>query len=318
MERPSHLFLSLLSYLFRFCVFFRNVLFQIKILPIYYSKKKVVSIGNIVAGGTGKTSFVALLAKAVGKPVAILERGYRAKRRQNKPVICNSVDQGDEAYLLARTLDFAKVIVAKKRKDSAKMAESMKVDYILLDDGMQHRYLHRDIEIVILHSSDLFGKNAFLPRGLLRDSPKRLKAANYIVINGVRSELEFLAAAKRIREYSNAKMIGTSYEIQNVKELENKKVAAFCGIGKPDEFYNLLHSIGCRIVLSETLADHAHFDNIDDFILKAHQCGAESIVCTEKDYVKLKNGRAIIPLRVALKVEYGAEAFEQLCQEIGT
>lgn len=311
-----HFFLYCLSLCYRVAIYLRNTLFDLKLIPSYRSKKKVVSVGNITCGGTGKTSFTELLAKKVGRPVAILERGYRAKKKKREPFLVSSPDEGDEAFLLAKKIDFAKVIVGRKRIDSAQMGEKLNVDYILLDDGMQHRYLHRDLEIVVVHYQDLFGGDAFLPRGLLRESPKRLKKADYIVINGVRTENEFLDATKQLQNYTKAPLIGVAYEVLNRAELQNKKVGAFCGIGKPSEFYALLHSIGCRIVENETLSDHAYFDGIDSFQRKAMRNGAETIVCTEKDYVKLDGRKGVIPLSVELVVHFGHPHFQNLINQI--
>ena len=275
-----------------------------------------MSIGNITCGGTGKTSFTALLAGKVGKPVAILERGYRARKKRKEPFLVSTPDEGDEAFMLSKKIEFAKVIVGKKRINSAKMAEKMAIDYILLDDGMQHRYLHRDIEIVVVHYQDLFGGGEFLPRGFLRESPKRLKKADYIVVNGVRNEAEFLEATDQLKYYSKAPLIGVAYEVLNKELLENRRVGAFCGIGKPKEFYALLHLVGCRIVESETLPDHAYFSGIDKFMNKAMRNGAETIVCTEKDYIKLDKKNGVIPLSVELVVHFGKPHFLNLVASI--
>ena len=293
--------------------FFRNQLFDFKLLPIYKSAKKVVSIGNIVCGGSGKTSFALLLAKSVNLPLAILERGYKAKVRRKEPFVVGSADEGDEAYLLATKNPLATVIISKKRKFGAQMAEKLPVHYIMLDDGMQYRYLHRDIEVVILHYKDIINAPWFQ-----RESPKRLKEAHTIVINGVGTPSQFQSARQYVERFSKAPVIGVAYEAINRDELENKKVAAFCGIGKPNEFYSLLESMGCTIVLRQTLADHAHFERVDHFVERAKKIGAETVVCTEKDYVKIKNTNGITPLIVELKVKFGGEVFEQLCQEIAT
>lgn len=305
-----HSFLWLLSQGYRGAVFVRNCLFDLNIISSFHAQKKVVSIGNIVAGGTGKTSLTELIAQEIHRPVAILERGYRARKKRREPFLVSLPEEGDEAFLLAQKLPFAKVIIGKKRKESAKLADVLDVDYILLDDGMQHRYLHRDIEIVVLHYRDLFGGHAYLPRGLLRDSPKRLKKADYVVVNGVYTEQEFRAIP------ITTPLIGVFYEILNKGELQNRKVGAFCGIGKPEEFYALLQSIGCEIVEKKSFPDHSYFEGLEAFVQIASQKGAETIVCTEKDYVKLKATRGITPLKVKLEVKFGKEHFAQLKETI--
>ncbi len=315
-KSPFHLLFFVMSLFFRGGVFFRNMLFDRGVLPIYRSKKMVISVGNITLGGTGKTPFTELLVKSIGRPVAILERGYRAKKQKKEPFLITSADEGDEAYLLSQKLEFAKVIVGKKRSKSAKFAEELGVDYIVLDDGMQHRYLHRDMEIVLLHYKDLFGKGAFAPYGFLRESPNRLKQASYIVINGVKNEVDFSFAARQIERYSSAKLIGGFYEVLNREEFKDKKVAAFCGIGKPEEFFSLLEQIGAEVNLKEILPDHERFEKVHHFKEKAYKNGIEMIVCTEKDYVKLSDKKGVVPLLVEFRVFFGSHHFKKLVEDI--
>ena len=113
-------------------------------------------------------------------------------------------DEGDEAFLLSQKLPFAKVIVGKKRVLSAQLAETLDVDYILLDDGMQHRYLHRDIEIVVLHKKG----------GFLRESLKSLARADYVVVNGVKTEEEVAF----LQKYTQAPIMGVSCDFERVWE----------------------------------------------------------------------------------------------------
>ncbi len=306
----------LASQCYRFAIFLRNKLFDCNLLPIYHSKRKVVSIGNIACGGTGKTPFTALFAESIGLPVAILERGYKAKLKRNVPFIVSSPDEGDEAYLLAQKLPFAKVIVGRKRVLSAKFAETLPVNYILLDDGMQHRYLHRDLEITILHYKDVISPPKFLPAGLLRESQKRLKYSHAVIINGVSAQAEFDIARNWVRRFSNAPIIGAAYEVIHPAQIQNKKVAAFCGIGKPVEFFSLLKSHGCDLLLTKAIPDHSHFLSLNSFVQEAKQKGAELILCTEKDYIKLKNSSEIIPIQVELKIRFGLEHFENLVNKI--
>jgi tetraacyldisaccharide 4'-kinase len=305
-----------ISATFKAAVSFRNQLFDRGWLPIYCSKKFVVSIGNIACGGTGKTSFVELLARKVNLPVAILERGYKAKKRKKEPFFVSSPDEGDEAYMLAHKMQFAQVIIGKKRKESAKLAEILPVNYILMDDGMQHRYLHRDLEIVIVHARDLFGKGYFLPKGALRESPKRLAKADYIVINGAATEETFHNAKTQLQTYTDAPCIGISYKVPNSASWQGKKVAAFCGIGKPDEFYKLLKSIGCELVMTKSYPDHSYFNGIDAFIDVALEKGVEVIVCTEKDFVKMQNKKNVTFLPIETSVNFGEEHFLEMVRYI--
>ncbi len=292
--------MQLVSFCYQQVVALRNGLFDQGFLPIYHSTKPVVSIGNIAAGGTGKTSLTELIARKVGRPVAILERGYKSAVTLDEPFIVTSPLEGDEAFMLASKLPFAKVIVGKKRVESAKFAETLDVDYILMDDGMQHRYLHRDIEIVVLHREG----------GFLRESLTSLIRADYVVINGVRKEEEVAF----LQKYTDAPLIGVAYEVLNGEEFCNRKVSAFCGIGKPEPFYALLEEMGCHIVTKKTLSDHAKFEGVEEFIEEALEKGAEKIVCTEKDFIKLSAG--VSPLKVALKVQFGEKHLEKMLERL--
>ena len=153
----------------------------------------VISIGNITVGGTGKTPMVRYVCEVLDTDqhtVSVLSRGYKADNNK-KPIVVSrqgTVDvssfiSGDEAWLLAKTLPNANVIIGSKRVESAKIAvEDMHSDVLVLDDGFQHRALGRDADIVLIDASHPFGYGAVLPRGLLREPLTNLKRATYIVL----------------------------------------------------------------------------------------------------------------------------------------
>ena len=169
----------------------RNLLYDKGTLRQEKCKALVVSVGNVVAGGTGKTPFILMLAKKLMQemPLAILSRGYLGaseNKGQSTQVAQDgsALQFGDEPLLLAQNLDKASVYVGKDRVKSAHKAVEQGAKVILLDDGMQHRRLHRDIEIVMVHGKDPFHGGRYLPGGLLRDDPKQLKRADYIISSG--------------------------------------------------------------------------------------------------------------------------------------
>ena len=164
-------FLAPLSWLWGLVSFCRNTLYDRGWLSISRVERPVVSVGNLVAGGTGKTPLVHLIASRFAhRRVAILSRGYG-------PI-------PDEPLLLRRRLSAVKVYIGKNRVELAKQAIEEGAQLLILDDGFQHRALHRDFDLVILSGADPFGKGHFLPRGFLRDSPRRLKDADAIFISG--------------------------------------------------------------------------------------------------------------------------------------
>lgn len=214
-------YLAPLSWIYAFIVYLRNLFYDWKILKITKVPCLVVSVGNIVAGGTGKTPFIAKLASAFAhRKVAILSRGYG--------------QMPDEPMLLAKKFT---VFVGKNR---AKLAEKIAKDFelILLDDGFQHRKLYRDIDIVLLRE-----EKHYLPWGFLRDSPKRLKKA--ILFH----ENELQLDVSRILDLNG-----------NQVSLEGKEVFLFCGIARPEKFRKTVESLGLKIAGQKQFADHAVID----------------------------------------------------------
>ncbi len=216
-------YLAPLSWIYAALVFLRNLLYDWKLLPITKVSATVVSVGNIVAGGTGKTPFVQMLAKAFpSRRVAILSRGYGLI--------------ADEAMLLAK--DFP-VFVGKNRAKLAKKIEK-EFDLIILDDGFQHRKLFRDFDIVLTRTK----KERYLPFGFLRDSPRRLAKA--IVFQEEELELKI----KRILDL----------EGKEIPSIEGKEVILFCAIANPHRFRKTLEQLGAKIVHQKIFADHAKID----------------------------------------------------------
>ncbi|MDN3506966.1 MAG: tetraacyldisaccharide 4'-kinase [Simkaniaceae bacterium] len=278
----------------------------------------VISVGNIVAGGTGKTPIIEYLAKALApKHVAILSRGYRRQSKKNILITPDTAVEecGDEPYLLQKRLPEATIIVGANRVQTGHLAEFHGAEVILLDDGMQHRKLHRDIEIVVMQANDLFGGGHFLPRGFLRDHPKRLETADHILINGAKNldEIE-----EKLRPYSDAPLTSLELRVENSHEISSKKVAAFCAIGNPKNFYKTLKTLGCDIVETLEKSDHLSFSSEELQGLANGAKGASILVCTEKDAVKLPKNLhlPIIPVKISLSPTLGKEHLEKTIFEV--
>lgn len=162
----------------------------------------MISVGNIVAGGTGKTPVTLMLAKAFYEEysIGILSRGYRAPVEKLSSPIALSVGKGpfhsaaycgDEPYLLSQNLPEACVYVGKNRHKSANMAAMAGNEIVILDDGMQHRSIGRDFEVVVVDIDDPFGQGYYLPRGLLRENPRSLSRADFVIINNIDDPEQF-------------------------------------------------------------------------------------------------------------------------------
>ncbi len=289
-ENGSAWIFAPLSFVWMFVSYIRNMLYDRKWLRITKVSRTVVSIGNIVAGGTGKTPLVLLLASQFpGRKIAILSRGYKTN---------------DEPLLLANRIQNAKVYVGIDRVKLAKQACSEGAELIILDDGFQHRKIHRDFDLVIQHGSDPLGKGHFLPWGFLRDHPSRLKQADAIFIN----------SAESLTPHIHLKM-----RVDSEATYHGQKVAIFCGIAKPHLFKKTVESLGAIIVDEWIIADHAKADGLEEFALGAKKKGAVSILCTEKDFIKLPTKNYALPVscvRISFAIAHGQSQWENLIAKI--
>lgn len=331
-----------LSWLFQLIVWGRNWLYDHGWLCCYNPPVKVViSIGNIVAGGTGKTPVTLMLAKIFYDrfPIAIISRGYKspAERLPSPLVLCEgegpqypAAESGDEPYLLAQHLPHAYVFVGKDKRQAARMAASAGVDMIFIDDGMQHRKIVRDFDIAIVDAADPFGKGFFLPRGFLREGVTSLSRVNLVIINHVDSEAQYQAVEKQIRCYTAAPIVGMQWHLDALLDLQGnkiislkgKKVGMFCGIAHPESFRQTLSQQGADIVEEAIFPDHTA-PEAEEIALFAKRCaknGAEWIVCTEKDKVKLDEkvqlSIPIIWVQMKLEVVNGLEAWNTFLKKV--
>lgn len=309
----------------------------------------VISIGNIVAGGTGKTPVTLMLAREFYSlfPIAILSRGYRseAENLPNPVWICKGKGPtlpasycGDEPYLLAKNLPLAHIFVGCNRLKASNMAAKEGAKVILLDDGMQHRSLARDLEVVVIDAIDPFGLGHFLPRGLLREGLDSLSRADLIVINHATDESRFKTIGELLTRYTHSPRVGVKMEVDQILDfkdqpygnLQGLRVGLFCGIAHPEYFRNTLKNCGA-IVVGELIApDHMPFDlmRLEEFALECKGNNADVLICTEKDRVKFSTDLdLVLPvlwLKMKLSVAFGQEnwelfkskALEQLKQRI--
>lgn len=300
--------LLFLSWLFQGIVTARNWTYDKKIFPIHRCPIPVISIGNITAGGSGKTPTTLLLARLFHPhlPIAILSRGYHSPAEKlNQPLIlskgsgplCPAAYCGDEPYLLSKNLPEAWVIVGKDRIAASKIASEGGVKLILLDDGMQHRKLARDLEVVTINAKNPFGLGYSLPRGLLREKLSSLKRANLIILNNIQDHSHFIALKKQVTPFSSAPVVGSQIQTLGIwseekdiaAKIKNKKVAIFCAIAHPEQFQATVQKNGAIPVAKQFLPDHQKFeiDQLKLFAKESQKLGAEWIICTEKDFVKL-------------------------------
>ncbi|MEM1283594.1 MAG: tetraacyldisaccharide 4'-kinase [Chlamydiota bacterium] len=343
---PAAWFLKLslhpLSWIYRAIIFVRNKAYDCGLLKSYNPKiPAVVSVGNIVAGGTGKTPVTMLLAKDLLDriPLAILSRGYRSHAENLKTPLrlCNGNGPefpvnlcGDEPYLLAENLPKARIFVGRDRKQAADMAAKQGAKLVILDDGMQHRQVSRDFDIVVLNANSPFDQGYLLPRGLLREEVSSLKRASLVILNHIEDAEQYASITERLKKYTSAPAIGTMVKItsmqtlegQEIKSLGDKKIGMFCGIGTPESFEHTLQKSGAKILDKLILPDHnrATKQSLIDFSNHCQSLGAEYIVCTEKDKVKLIENKPCLPIpivwtKIELEVKEGLQYWKDFIKK---
>ncbi len=284
----------------------------------------VISVGNITVGGTGKTPLVIALAEGLrerGIPVAILSRGYKGEKvsgsivSDGKTIYLSAEEAGDEPYLMATRLRDTPILIGKNRFANGKIAlQRFGNQGILLDDGFQHLQLHRDLNLLLVDSTIGFGDHHLLPRGILREPLAHLRRADLFVLTKVESPeacqpLENLL--KKIHpsapvfhsSYEASGLIGTHGEWEDLSFLKGKNVLALSGIANPSSFLSLLKKSGMKVIKEAIFPDHYRYTQKDIVSIEKKGKGADWIVTTEKDIVRMADleiGR--LPVR-ALRIE---------------
>jgi tetraacyldisaccharide 4'-kinase len=249
----------------------------------------VISIGNLTAGGTGKTPMVAWvvgLLRQAGRRPAILIRGYKA--------VAGRSDEAEEL----RAATGAAVVVEADRVAGAAAAVAGGADVLVMDDGFQHRRLRRDLDVVLIDATCPWGFGHVLPRGLLREPPSALGDADAVVVTRADQadpgELPALEAriAGRAAEatlcrasHRLAGLIGPDGEREPPESLAGRRVWAFCGIGNPDAFFRTLADAGAEIVGRTVFDDHHAYgpEDLESLAREAAEAGAGRLVTTAKD-----------------------------------
>jgi len=353
-------FLKILSRIYRFIIQLRLWCYTHRILRHHTLGCQVISVGNLTVGGTGKTPVVEIFARELqqaGRRVAILSRGYKKaklpffKRLSNKLTLAEKRDpprvvsngkellldsrmSGDEPYMLASNLPNVAVLVDSDRVKSGRYAiNRLNCDTLILDDGFQYLSLKPRVQIVLVDMTNPFGNENVLPRGILREPVKNIRRADFIFItksDGNRAK----PVIKQIRQYNkHAEIIECRHcprYLQNVITADQKdlaflrdaKVVALSGIAAPDGFEKSLESFGATIVERFRFADHHRYtqQELINIINAASKAGAQAIITTEKDAVRLPRlsrcDTPILFLRVDIEILSGADNFQQWIERI--
>jgi tetraacyldisaccharide 4'-kinase len=286
----------------------------------------VISIGGITVGGSGKTPFTIYLASQLLRhdhAAAILTRGYRRRSPAENVVLAAgtkapSALTGDEAQLFLRS-GVAPIGIGSNRYETARVVLDRfpATDIFLLDDGFQHARLPRDVDIVVIDGLDPLGGGEVVPLGRLREPLSSLERASVFVVTRAESDLRFRAICEQLREYNAAAPIFRTrliarnwhdYQTGQRLDLTSQRVAAFCGIGNPQNFWDTLDSLGLDVVFRWAFDDHHTYRPRELYYLarQALLHGAQLLVTTEKDRMNFPGrlSAAIAPLSLAwLEIE---------------
>lgn len=297
--------LTLASKIYEYFVSKRNEKFDKGIYNITECKAKVISIGNVIAGGTGKTPFTIFfgqLLKDKNVKVGIVGSGYGRKKKGLKVVcdgekIVNEVEySGDELALIAQRLMVPVVVDDKKYLAAKYLDDNFNVDVIIVDDGFQHRYLKRDLDIVLISETTLEKPYTF-PKGMLREPLENSNRADILCFENKISEQIIFKEREKITYIKQFKCFKKYYK-NEVEIIENisEDILLTSSIARPKEFEKFILSKSIKISKSIFFKDHYDYkqEDINKIVYICKRENAKSIITTEKDFVKLFNFKDIL------------------------
>lgn len=353
MSKPSAFYLSLISgrlrgplatlarlalvppaALYALATSLRNKAYNFGLLKSFPAGAPVVSIGNATTGGTGKTPMVEYVARHLrqhGLMVAILSRGYGSTTEGG---------MNDEGLLLDQNLPDVPHLQGPDRVALAGIAvNELESQVLILDDGLQHRRLARNLDIVLIDATNPFGHGWLLPRGLLREPLKQaLRRADLVVLT--RSDMIPPAEKTAIRHkatrlarpgtpwvestHKPLDLIMASGQVQPLPSIHGQKVAIFSGLGNPAAFRRTVELLGAQVVAEKTFADHHQYTEADFAELSRWVAGlgVDLALTSQKDFVKLPiehlGGRPLGALRIGLEIIAGETELTQALNKIIT
>jgi tetraacyldisaccharide 4'-kinase len=317
-----------LSLIFSLVVILRHILYNSGILKSHEISSKVISIGNISVGGTGKTPTVISLVNeliSADKKAAVISRGYKRDNDEQfvvhdgNKMLGNVKNSGDEPFIIASSTN-APTICNSNRVDAANFAiDNFDPEFIVLDDAFQHRKIKRDLDIVLIDERRFLGNKFLLPFGILRDHVTRLNSADILVLskvntvdNNLNPRIDYLKRFRKkiIISKINADTIRNNKKEMKLEDIRLNNLFLFCGIGDPENFFSSFKDM--KVIGQRSFSDHYSYSTTDiDNILET---SAEYIITTQKDFVKLpdllqKNDRIFY---LDLSIEFYDENFEEI------
>ncbi|HBB87558.1 MAG TPA: tetraacyldisaccharide 4'-kinase [Blastocatellia bacterium] len=339
MKTANSLILPPFSALYSLATRLRLAAYSRHLLSVTKLDAVVVSVGNITTGGTGKTPLVEWLCRvlaAEGKRVCVLTRGYRRQNPNEQvmvsdghKVLADVAAAGDEPLLLARNLlGVAAVVCNSNRSEAGRWAiNNLQSEVFVLDDGFQHLQLARDLNIVTIDATNPWG-GGMLPVGHLREPLSGLTRGDCFVLTRTEEKPDLSSISAELqqtvgrRPVFRSRMVTTGLRRLGGETLDpvssiQKPVAAFCGVGNPESYFNHLRREGFELAIARAFPDHYNYRqlDLDQIVAEAKAKGAAGILTTAKDAVKLSALHFEVPCYV-LEIKISIEDEAQLVQII--
>jgi tetraacyldisaccharide 4'-kinase len=332
--------LAALSWAYRAALAARDRAYRWGVLRTGRLPCPVVSVGNLTLGGSGKTPTVELAVRTLldlGAHPAVLSRGYGRVTRgvhvvaDRDGIRAEPRGAGDEPLLLAERLPGVPVVVGENRYEAGRVAvERCGATALVLDDAFQHRTLAKDLEVVVVPGRAPWGNARVFPRGMLREPLSGLARAHVVVVTNPPSPETVVEVTGTVRRHNTtAAVLAARYRLQDameplrgrrlpVGELGGRRLLAFAGLGSPQSFADTLDAAGIRRVGFAEFPDHHWFTpgDLAELVRDARAAGAQGLVTTEKDWVRLRDlpppALPLWVLPVRLMIESGLETWQRL------
>ncbi|MBN2460930.1 MAG: tetraacyldisaccharide 4'-kinase [Candidatus Cloacimonetes bacterium] len=310
-----------LSILFSCIVILRRYAYHRCNFMVYRSRLKIICVGNIVSGGSGKTPFTIFLArflKTRGLKVAVSHRGYKGAFENEirmistrREILPQALQAGDEALLLARNLEGIPVVCGRSRRRAIRILEKEypDLDFVILDDSFQHLQVYHDLDFVLFNSIAGAGNGFVLPAGILREPVSVLKHADFIIYNGVDSARDFLRPYQEkvlSGKYSISGFYNINMEEISLENIRKMRLALISAIGYPPSFAALVNQAGIAYIKHNIYPDHCDYNDPRILLKLQRQAKEQRLDCfltTEKDFVKLRTKETALVL-IMMKIEF--------------
>lgn len=328
--------LAPLAWLYRLGITVRLWGYRVGFFRSYRLPGRVISVGNLTVGGTGKTPCVAFLARsltAMGATAAILSRGYRRQSRgrvevsDGQQVLASPAEAGDEPWLLAHLCPGVRVVADRDRYAAGTwLAATTETTHFLLDDGYQHLRLARDLNLLLVDATESFTNVRLVPWGRFREPLSALARADAVIVTRSDRSFDRPALVETLRRHLRPGVpiffawhelttlspvqapLGGSPSVWRREDLRHRRVAAFAGIAHPEQFFTDLRAADAEVVLTRSFPDHHRYREaeLEELSRQAEIAGAETILLTEKDAANLPPAwiaPSSLPLRQA-RIEF--------------